>query len=383
MIEKTVQEGEQGQRFDKYLKRVLPDAPSSFLYKMLRKKNITLNGRRSDGREIVSAGDRAAFFLSDETFAKFGGTGAGNVQTGGTLPPGRAVPGTDPEEFCLAYRTIEKESCGVRILYEDDNVVLAEKRPGILSQKASSSDVSMNEWIVGYLLETGAVTEESIRAFRPSVCNRLDRNTGGILIFAKTLPGSREMAKLLKDRRLHKFYAAVVTGIVGSPGEIAGWLRKDPKTNTVRFRKGSREEKAADGEVYSVTRYEPVRTGNGYTLLSAELLTGRSHQLRVHFASIGHPLAGDPKYGDASDNRRLRECCGVRHQLLYAVRLEFPALTGPLAPLSEKTIEMPLPEDCRRVLAGGNAPEQDGTPAESRQNRPERDRTPRKYGGRT
>ena len=189
----TVTEREAGQRLDKMLAKYLNLAGKGFIYKMIRKKNITLNGRRCDGSEKLEEGDQIRLFLSDETIGRFS-----------------SVP----------VQPVKKTSLDV--IYEDENILLINKPCGMLSQKAAESDVSLVEYITAYLLETGAMTEEDLKTFRPSVCNRLDRNTSGIVIAGKTLGGLQAMGAVLKDRSLHKYYQCIVKGRVETPCRIRG-----------------------------------------------------------------------------------------------------------------------------------------------------------------
>ena len=340
MKERTIEKGEEGQRLDKYIKRTLSFAPNSFVYKMLRKKNITLNGKKADGSEITALGDRVTFFLSEETFDKFSrGSAGAQEEKDRDREDKKAL-----EELLAAG----KKAGSLEVLYEDEDVLLCVKPAGILSQKARPEDVSVNEWLLGYLLEKAAAPlalYRSFRAFRPAVCNRLDRNTGGILICAKTLTGSRTMTGLIRDRKIRKFYRLVVLGKLEKEGIIEGWISKDAASNKVTFSR----EKMADAD-FSRTLYRPIRQGNGLTLVEAELVTGRSHQLRVQFASLGFPIAGDPKYGDREKMRALMDRFHIRRQLLYCCRLEFPVLEGDCSALSEKVIQAPLPALYTRIL---------------------------------
>lgn len=200
MQEFLVSPQESGQRFDKYLHRRLPLAPSSFLYKMLRKKNITLRGKKADGSEKVEAGDRVVLFLSDETIGKFSAKRDDQALS------------KETEEIRKAYRTLQPLLGDSPVLYEDDNILIVRKPAGILSQKAAAHDISMNEWLRGYLLERQGVSgrqeqqEKEREIFRPSVCNRLDRNTGGILLCACSLQGSRALSAVIRGRALRKTY---------------------------------------------------------------------------------------------------------------------------------------------------------------------------------
>ena len=226
MKEWRVSRGEKDQRFNKYLQRKLPDAPSSFLYKMLRKKNITLNGKKASGSELLLEGDLVTLFLSDETIAKFGGER-------GDVPDAVSDEARDEAlmEYRNAYRQIRSRIGADGILYEDENILAVRKPVGVLAQKSAETDRSMNEWFVGYLLEKGETDASALREFRPSICNRLDRNTGGILLCAKTLQGARTVGGLLKDRSLRKYYQAAVAGKVTDGGVIEGFLTKDAVTN--------------------------------------------------------------------------------------------------------------------------------------------------------
>lgn len=327
MREWTVKSGEKDQRFSKYLQRRLPGAPSSFLYKMLRKKNITLNGKKASGSELLLEGDLVTLFLSDETIGKFGGE---------TVPEKRNEEnGSDKavQEYISAYRQIRGRIGDDGILYEDADILLVRKPVGILSQKASDTDRSMNEWLLGYLIHKGEADASTLSHFKPSVCNRLDRNTGGILICSKSLTGARKIAELLRDRTLRKYYQAAVLGTVKKSGRIEGYLNKDKVTNTVRF-----AASAKSGGSWTKTVYTPIITGNRYSLLEMELITGKTHQLRSHLAQMGHPILGDPKYGDLAVNEKIRSEFGLRGQMLWCCRVEFPHMEGDLAGLSEKVI---------------------------------------------
>ena len=336
----TVQRDEKDQRFNKYLQRRLPGAPSSFLYKMLRKKNITLNGKKASGSELLLEGDLVTLFLSDETIAGFGG---------GTA---EAAADRDEEnrlkEYEKAYAALRVRIGRDAVLYEDEDILAVRKPVGILSQKASESDRTVNEWLIGYLLEKGETDAASLRRFRPSVCNRLDRNTGGILLCSKSLTGARVLTKLLRDRKLRKYYQAAVLGTVKKSGVIEGYLRKNNVTNTVNFAKTVKQ--AGD---WTKTTYRPLISGERYSLLEMELITGKTHQLRSHLAAMGHPILGDPKYGDPAANEKIRGDIGLRGQMLWCCRVEFPLLEGDLSGLSGRVITCDPPRIYREIITAG------------------------------
>ncbi len=318
MRQLTVHKNDENQRLDKYLKKYLKEAPGSFIYKMLRKKNIVLNGKKADGTEKLSAGDEIKLFFAEETLQKFTGEASENRDV-------------------LHFPTMKN----MDILFEDENLLILNKPAGELSQKAEAKDVSMNEYALGYLQSTGAITEESLKVFKPSVCNRLDRNTSGILIVAKTYQAAREFGEALQKRTVRKFYRCIVKGEVKKAEKIDGYLWKDEKTNKVQIFKEARKDAA---EIH--TAYEPIKSWDGLTLLEVHLITGRTHQIRAHLSSIGHSILGDPKYGD----KRLSEEYHVKYQMLHACRLELNGFTGEFAKYNGKIIEADVPKLFKKMM---------------------------------
>lgn len=294
MKEFIINKNEAGQRFDKYLKKLLKEAPGSFLYKMLRKKNITLNGKKAEGKEILKEQDRVKLFLSDETFEKFHGNAAASV--------------TRLSEDYPDYP--------LEIVYEDEDSLLINKPAGMLSQKAKPEDVSANEYVIGYLLRTGAITRESLKTFHPSVCNRLDRNTSGLLIAGKSLRGLQYWSEALKSRSLEKYYLALVEGSVAQNAHLKGYLLKDHGSNQVTIMESPIQDAS-----YIETSYEVQENYGKATLLKVHLITGKTHQIRAHLASTGHPIIGDMKYGSRKSNELWRKEAGVKRQMLHAYEL--------------------------------------------------------------
>lgn len=341
MQEIIVGAGQAGQRFDKFLRKYMKEAPDSFLYKMLRKKNITLNGKKADGREKLAEGDRIALFFADDTLRKFRGISEAG-KAGGFRGNGGAADASERREAERAYDRFGKLS----VLYEDDHVLLVDKPAGMLSQKAERNDLSLNEWLTGYLLKSGGLTEEELRLQRPGVCNRLDRNTSGIVICGKSLYGSQQMSRLLKERSLHKYYLLYVEGQMRGERRIEGFLRKDEAANKAEILK-----KEEPGAAKIVTAYRPLDTRSDKTLVEVELITGKTHQIRAHLASEGFPLIGDYKYGDRAKCDSRKRQYGITHQLLHAYRVVFPEMPDKLAGLSGREIKAPLPELFRRLSA--------------------------------
>lgn len=305
----VISKNQAGQRFDKFLQKYLPNASKSFLYKMLRKKNIILNGRRAEGNEILSENDEVVTFFSDDTFALFSEKDPVKEKA-------------KKEEYAKAYRTLK----GIEILYEDEDIIVLNKPAGILSQKAKEEDLSLNEWLIGYLSANDKAYEASKWSFKPSVCNRLDINTSGIVLCGKTLPGLQFLSEIIKEKKLKKFYRTVCVGKVSQNMTLSGYLEKDEEKNKVSVFK---DPGAKDPEgIFSAIQTElfPVMSGEDYSYLEVLLVTGKTHQIRAHLADIGHPVVGDAKYGDEAANVFFKREFGLTHQLLHAYRVEFPQI---------------------------------------------------------
>ena len=299
MKEFIIQKNEENQRFDKYLKKLLPNATTSFLYKMLRKKNIVINKKRATGNEKLKAADVVSVFLSDETFAKFS---------------------MNPELIQKEYDSLKALNIrNLKLIYEDEEMILLNNPYNMLSQKSTPQDISANEYLLSYMIQNHELSLEEYMTFHPSVINRLDRNTTGLLIFGKTLNSLQTLGENIKNRSINKYYRAIVAGELKKELLLKGYLLKDEKTNKVSF-----SETEIEGSDYIETGVRPVKIQNGLTLVEIHLITGKTHQIRLHLSSIGHPILGDMKYGDEKINKKYYESHKVNHQLLHAYRLEFP-----------------------------------------------------------
>ena len=200
MKEIVIKPNEAGQRLDKLLRKYLSEAPGSFIYKMLRKKNIVLNGKKATGNEKLSVGDSVKLFLADETIQKF----------------------SSPVQNSSVDRI---ESVPLDIVYEDKQILLINKPSGMLSQRAEKSDISVVEYVISYLINKKEISEEDLKTFRPSICNRLDRNTSGLIVAGKTLICLQTMGHLLKERTLKKYYLCIVKGRILKPRHIYGYIQ--------------------------------------------------------------------------------------------------------------------------------------------------------------
>lgn len=359
MREINVSTNEAGQRLDKLLRKYLKNANTSFIYKMLRKKNIVLNDKKAEGKEILNLGDTVKMYFSEETFATMTGrTG----QNSGSAETNRAVAANASAQTASTRknsaqirrgtssgplfepgkeRAFDIDGFRKHIVYEDENLLVLNKPAGWLSQSDGSGLPSVNERCLQYLMATGALTGAQLQTFKPGIANRLDRNTSGLILFGKTLPALQALAGLLRDRTMEKYYLAIVCGDIDHAQRIDGYLAKDERTNRVEIR-----PQPFPDAVEIHTAYEPLKRSTDYTVLKVHLITGKTHQIRAHLRAIGHPIIGDPKYGRKDANAYYRTHGGVKSQLLHAWELHFPeTLDGPLWNLAGRTITAEPPKE--------------------------------------
>ena len=277
-----------GQRLDKFLTKAVKGLPMSLLYKDIRTKRIKVNGARAKENQILAVGDEVTLFIRDEFFDS---------------PEG--------DDGALARITPK-----LSILYEDENILLLNKRPGVLvHEDVAGGENTLILHVKAYLYKKGEYDPTAEQSFAPALCNRIDRNTGGIVIAAKNAEALRVMNEKIRNNEISKFYLCAVKGRMPRRAEeLRGYLRKDSDANLVKI-----AERPFPGAKTIITRYRVLSEKNGNSLLEVELVTGRTHQIRAHLAFVGHPLLGDGKYGI---NRTERER-GYKHQALYAVRLRF------------------------------------------------------------
>ncbi len=350
-----------GQRLDKFLLKFFKEADKGFLYKMLRKKNITLNGKKADGSEKLTAGDELTFFFARETFEKFRGvpTVAGPSGPAGAVKEKNAAASPAPKTAAVPASGLSK----LRVVFEDEHVLFADKPAGLLTQKAKADDVSLNDLITAYLAgkNTGALT------FSAGTANRLDRGTSGLVAAGRTLAGQQLLTALLRERLIGKYYWCIVSGRLSAPLHLKQYYAKDEASNTA-----SLSDKPFPGALTAELEAVPAAPlKEGFTLLRVHLITGRTHQIRAQLAAAGHPVLGDGKYGDIRINQAFSAAHAypLRHQLLHAREMHFPAPEEGAAErlglsetaaaewraLAGKTVSAPLPASfltCLRILGG-------------------------------
>ena len=302
MQEIIITKNEEGYKLRKLCMNYLSLAPQSFIYKMLRKKNIVLNDKKADGNEVLKIGDSVKFYMRDETIAGFQNISSNKAMDKININP-------------------------LEIVYEDDDMILVNKPAGVLSQKASTKDVSINEMIIDYLIQTGSISSESMKTFKPSVCNRLDRNTSGIIMASKSPAGAHYLTEAIRNRTIKKYYITVVHGNASIDGVHKALLSKDSKTNKVTVtdlvRSDSNDSKQKGDIIITGIKKMKYNRELDLSLLEIELITGKSHQIRAHLNYLGYPIIGDTKYGNKEINSLLYKKYKQGHQLLTAYKVIF------------------------------------------------------------
>nr|MBQ6242502.1 RluA family pseudouridine synthase [Lachnospiraceae bacterium] len=294
-----------GQRLDKYLLRYFKEADKGFLYRMLRKKNITLNGAKAAGSEKLAEGDVVNVFFSEETFAKMAGEQAAGSRQG------EAGPATKPSPSPAAKP--------LDVVFENAHVLIVNKPAGLLTQKASAGDDSLTDRIAAYV---SAQAGPASSGFTPSAANRLDRNTSGLVLAGKTLPGQQLLSYLLRSRLTEKYYVCLAKGRVEEAFTSTLYWRKEEAENRALI-----SEQPEEGARPIILRAEPLaHLAGGTDLLRVQLISGKSHQIRAQLAYLGHPILGDGKYGDAAFTRDIARRTGLdlRLQLLHSREVVFP-----------------------------------------------------------
>ena len=323
MREILISQNEKEQKLLKLLQKYFKGQADSFLYKMLRKKNILLNGKKADGKEILRLGDTVQLYFSEESLGKL----IQERESG------------EKEFWTQKWQRF--------ILYEDKHCILFNKPVGLLSENDGSSSFSVNSLLLSYMRTKGELSKEQEKSFRPGIANRLDRNTSGIIIFGKSLGGLQAFGKLLQSHDLEKKYYALVYGDFQKTGLQEHFLEKDKGQNkALESERGKRVKSAFEKLACVESSVGPL------SLLSVQIFTGKTHQIRTQLSLLSHPIVGDDKYGDTRKNAKLRKTLPLSYQLLHAYSLRFPKLpeSSVLFSLSEKCFFAPLPKEYFEIL---------------------------------
>lgn len=309
-----VSEKDHGQRIDKYIRKYLNNAPLSFIYKMFRKKDIKVNRKKVDINYILKENDVIDIYINDDLLNSF------------NLP-----------------KVVEKEKINIDIVYEDNNILIINKDPNILIHEGEENKKAntLNNMILNYLLSKGEYSQTDL--YTPSCVHRLDRNTSGLVIAAKNLETSKILLELFKDKeKLEKYYLALVKGTSPKEGTINKKLFKDEKKKFVTIDNNKGLE--------ALTKYKQITSNDKYSLLKVQILTGRTHQIRVHMNSINHPLINDEKYGDYKTNKEFTEKYKYKYHFLHSYIIKFNNLPEKLKYLENKTFIAPLKKEQKKIL---------------------------------
>lgn len=314
MKEFVIEKKDSSQRIDKYVKKYLKNAPVSFIYKTFRKKDIKVNGKWVKENYILNENDVVSIFVTDEKIEEF-------IET---------------DEFKPIKYNLD-------IIYEDENILIVNKDRGILIHgDKNEKKYTLSNEVLSYLIEKGEYHPKTDN-FIPSPVHRLDRNTSGLVVFAKNLISSKEAMELFKEKNnIEKHYIALVFGSINGSGIIKAPLLKNSNTNTVTVNFSEGKD--------AITEYKKIDGNDEYSLINVNLITGRTHQIRVHMSYIKYPIVGDEKYGNFNLNKIFEKKYGYSKQFLHSYSLEFKNICGHLSYLSNKKIIANLKEGEQKIL---------------------------------
>ena len=304
---------EAGQRLDKFLRKLLKDVPLSAIFKALRKGDVRVNGKKQKEKYILEEEDIVEIKYiqtKKETKANF----------------------------------IKVDPSGLRIAYEDENVLVVEKWPGILVHPDSKKkNPTLTDYALSYLFAKGDYLPENELTFTPAPCNRLDRNTSGLVIFGKNFEALRTLNEAIREDNVEKYYNTLVKGRI-KDGLYRGYILKNEDVNISKI-----YEKKVPGSKEIAMEVKSLQSNGAYSFLEIHLITGRSHQIRAHLSHLGNPIVGDYKYGDKRKNSFFENKYGLNYQYLYAYKLIFRELGGKLEYLKNRTVTESLPPIFKKI----------------------------------
>jgi len=306
---------EAGQRLDKFLRKLLKDVPLSAIFKALRKGDIRVNGKKQKEKYTLEVNDvvEVRYIQSQKMTEK-------------------------KENF------VKVDPSGLKVAYEDNNMVVVEKWPGVLVHPDSNKKIpTLTDYVLSYLNEKGDYLPEKEVTFTPAPCNRLDRNTSGIVVFGKNFEGLRELNEIIREGRIKKYYNALIKGRI-KDGLYTGYILKNEEANISRIY----DKKVKDSKEISM-EVKTLQSDGAFSFIEIDLITGRSHQIRAHLAHIGNPIIGDSKYGDKKLNSYFLNKYGLDYQFLYAYKLNFKNVDGKLDYLKNKVITVALPPIFKKI----------------------------------
>ncbi len=318
MIEIKIGNEQEKQRLDRFLKKYLPKAPLSHIYKIIR-KDLKVNGKRVPPEYVLNYGDALNLYMPEELIREYS------------------------EVKKPAYAKAKKQ---FTVIYEDDNILLVNKPKGLLTHgdKTEKKNTLVNQ-VVNYLVDKGDYRFSRVNTFVPAPVNRLDRNTSGIVIFGKNNLSLQCLNRMIKDKEsIGKYYLAIAKGILEKPVVLRSTMQKDEENNMIHL-----SDESAPGLKVMETIIRPLAVNNGFTLVEAQLVTGRTHQIRAHLASQRLFIIGDIKYGSPQGNAYAKQKYGLTTQFLHAYKLKFENCPELFEYLNGKEFEAPLPEDLKKI----------------------------------
>ena len=304
---------EAGQRLDKFLRKLLKDVPLSAIFKALRKGDVRVNGKKEKEKYSLQDGDVVEIrYISSNKEKK--------------------------ENF------IKVDTSGIKICFEDDNMVVVEKWPGILVHPDSNKkEATLTDYVLSYLNAKGDYVPENEVTFTPASCNRLDRNTSGMVVFGKTFEALKMLNEAIRENEVEKYYNTLVKGKI-KDGLYEGYILKNEDANISKI-----YDTPVPNSKKIAMKVKNIQSNGAFSFLEIDLITGRSHQIRAHLAHLGNPVIGDTKYGDNKLNSFFNSKYGLEYQYLYAYKLVFRAVGGKLNYLKNKTITQALPPIFKKI----------------------------------